>query len=146
MRHRLLTCLKSTVMRKELEARLKADFPALFRLGCTCDIGDGWEPLFRRLCVDLQIHKQLAFSQLKEKWGALRVYTTGGAGVRERLAEAESESLGTCEKCGEDGRLAATSSGWQFVTCQECLDLRIADGHTASWVEDGATEESESSS
>ncbi|KAJ7490541.1 hypothetical protein FB451DRAFT_621506 [Mycena latifolia] len=122
-------------MREDLEARLKADFPALFELGCSCDIGDGWEPLLRRLCVDLQSKPKLRFTQIKEKFGGLRAYMQGDGSIYERVAEAAEESFRTCEKCGEDGRLAATDSGgWYFTTCQECMDLLMANGRMAHWV------------
>lgn len=123
-------------MRDELENRLKADFPALFKQRCSCDIGDGWEPLLRRLCVDIQHEKDLSFSQIKEKFGGLRAYTDGGSDEAfERVDKAEEESFWTCEQCGKDGQLASTASGWLFTACQECLDLHNANGRGCTWVE-----------
>ncbi|KAJ7490537.1 hypothetical protein FB451DRAFT_1389316 [Mycena latifolia] len=119
-------------MRTDLEARLKADFPALFELGCSCNIGDGWELILRRLCVDLQSKPKLRFTQINEKYAGLRAYTTGDGNIDDRVSEAEDESFNTCEKCGEDGRLAETDPDeWYFTTCQECLDLMMANGRMA---------------
>ncbi|KAJ6622585.1 hypothetical protein B0H10DRAFT_891350 [Mycena sp. CBHHK59/15] len=60
--------------KNELEERLNADFPYLFADGCSCDIGDSWEPLLRRLCVDLKPKTKLRFIYIKEKFGGLRAY------------------------------------------------------------------------
>ncbi|KAJ7506748.1 ribonuclease H-like domain-containing protein [Mycena galericulata] len=121
-------------MRPELEERLKNDFPTLFKLDCSCDIGNGWEPLLRRLCADIQHENGLSFTQIKEKFGGLRVYTTAASDkVHKRVEEAAEESFTTCEKCGEDGHLAETLSGWTFVMCQECLDFKIANGQMCRW-------------
>jgi hypothetical protein len=122
-------------MREELEERLKAEYPILFELGCSCDIDDGWEALLRRLCEDIHHEKTVKFTQIKEKFGGLRAYTTAcSKEIDERLQEAEIESFWTCEKCGEDGQLASTTSGWLFTACQDCLDLRKANGTRCDWV------------
>ncbi|KAJ7820274.1 hypothetical protein B0H13DRAFT_2130455 [Mycena leptocephala] len=122
-------------MREELEARLKSDFPTLFQGGCSCDIDDGWEPLLRRLCADIHHNKTLRFVQIKEKFGGLRAYTSGATSddVYKRVHEAEAESFWTCERCGKDGQLAKTESGYSFTACQECLDLDIANGRRCAW-------------
>ncbi|KAJ6585499.1 hypothetical protein B0H19DRAFT_422205 [Mycena capillaripes] len=121
-------------MREELEERMKADFPALFKLGCSCDIDDGWEPLLRRLCVDIQHEKTARFTQIKEKFGGLRAYTSACSDeVSKRVHKAEEESFWTCEQCGKDGQLASTTSGWLLTCCQECLDLRTANGRRCTW-------------
>ncbi|KAJ7456979.1 hypothetical protein FB451DRAFT_1183498 [Mycena latifolia] len=125
-------------LRADLEDRLTADFPVLFKLGCSCDIGDGWEPILRRLCVDLEPHKKLRFEQIKEKMGGLRVYTTAHRQynvIQDRVNQAEDESFRTCETCGADGRMAATEHGWLFTTCQACLDREVANGRKAGWDE-----------
>ncbi|KAJ7606568.1 hypothetical protein DFH06DRAFT_1251066 [Mycena polygramma] len=124
-----------SAMRKELQRRLQADYPTLFEEGCNCDrVGDGWEPILRRLCADLHHNKTVNFVQIKEKFGGLRVYTdTWDTEVEKRLDEAEDESFLTCEDCGKDGRLASTESGWQFTACQDCLDREIATGRSCSY-------------
>ncbi|KAF7364777.1 hypothetical protein MVEN_00347600 [Mycena venus] len=132
---RYLSSSVPALMREELEQRLKADFPTLFELGCSCDIDDGWEPLLRRLCVDIHHEKTLHFMQIKEKFGGLRAYTNGCSDeVMKRVDAAEEESFWTCERCGKDGQLASANSGWLFTTCQDCLDLRIANGRSCTWV------------
>lgn len=122
---------------RALESQLKADFPTLFELGCSCDIADGWMPILRRLCDDLQHQKELRFTQIKEKFGGLRIYTSGSLNmeVYKRLNAAEEEAFKTCERCGDEGRLARTDSGWQFTTCQLCLDGQKANGRRCDWAE-----------
>jgi hypothetical protein len=51
------------------------------------------------------------FSQIKEKYGSIRVYWDGelspeaGAQVEEAIALAEARSSTSCEVCGEEGQL-----------------------------------------
>ncbi|KAJ7740224.1 hypothetical protein DFH07DRAFT_68751 [Mycena maculata] len=128
-------------MNPVLAMRLKKDFPALFRPGISCDILDGWEPILRRLCVDLQHEKDLAFTQVKEKYGGLRVYTTWSTKqLEKRLEAAEAESFETCETCGKDGQMRTTRAnsgdGWMFVACQGCFDLAVAKGSAEPESED----------
>jgi hypothetical protein len=119
-------------MRKELETKLREDFPTLFNeLQDPCCIDDGWELLLRRLCRDIQHDKTVRFKQIKEKYGGLRAYTTGGtAEIDEKVDQAEEESFQTFESCGKKGELAATASGWDFTACQGCFDL--ANGVTSA--------------
>lgn len=79
-------------MKEHLESALVRDFPAVFagrdreraaarRGACFgpmafgCDVGDGWEPVIRRMCARLSALAVVPrLSQVKEKWGLLRVY------------------------------------------------------------------------
>lgn len=69
-----------------------------------------------------EFHKpptQLVFTQIKEKFGTLRVYSSGGdefcSGV---IAMAESMSAITCEDCGVPGK--AREGGWIRTLCDSC--------------------------
>jgi hypothetical protein len=110
-------------MRADLDEALVRDFPALYRdrHGDTretrmCDgfPGDGWEPLIRRMSEKIEpfcVGTDLRAAQVKEKWGALRVYMESGGPipdeVRAAIDEAEGESRRTCGSCGGvDGHAA----------------------------------------
>lgn len=82
-------------MRTELQQALVKDFPRVSRdwggdPRVTCmafgfDVGDGWEPIIRRMCACMEALAVVPrLEQVKEKWGLLRVYASGGAtgGVR----------------------------------------------------------------
>ena len=62
---------------------------------------------------------QLQFTQVKEKYGTLRIYTNYTddyiSGV---IVMAENMSGSTCEVCGVPGRL--TGKGWYSTLCKRC--------------------------
>jgi hypothetical protein len=104
-------------MRNDLKVRLKGEFPAFFRdlygppqetcmhRGCEC--GDGWFEIVRALCLRLQADIKarpeidLRLTQVKEKFGLLRVYCEGGDDrVMAIIREAQDASAEACEECG----------------------------------------------
>ena len=59
------------------------------------------------------------FDQIKEKFGGLRVYFTGGDDYIEGLVGmAECWSYRTCESCGEKGE--PNKGGWIVTLCDNC--------------------------
>ena len=57
-------------------------------------------------------------SQVKEKFGTLRFYYSGGDDYISGLVSmAESMSAATCEECGKPGR--TNSGGWLRTLCEE---------------------------
>ena len=59
------------------------------------------------------------FDQIKEKFGGLRVYFTGGDDYIEGLVSmAEAWSYKTCEVCGERGK--PNKGGWIVTLCDNC--------------------------
>lgn len=61
---------------------------------------------------------QLVADQIKEKFGTLRFYTTGGDEYTNGVVRmAESLSCVTCEVCGKPGM--TTGKGWIKTTCEE---------------------------
>lgn len=61
-------------------------------------------------------------SQVKEKYGGLRFYTTGTTPeVEQAIDEAEEECSKTCEDCGKVGELCI-NGGWYRTLCEECVD------------------------
>lgn len=136
-------------MNKEHDEALCRDFPEIFRdrladmrttamyWGFEC--GDGWEWLIRYLCkrvqsyLDLNPHlkvPQVVATQVKEKYGTLRFYFTGGNEYIEGMVSfAEHLSGYICEKCGSTEHVGHTQ-GWISTLCRKC-----AEGND-NWVED----------
>ena len=116
-------------MTPALEAKLVADFPGLFRdygkpaavscmaFGCEC--GDGWEPLLRSLFKSLSA--DCVLSQVKEKFGGLRVYTWGATDQDQDFIDfAEKQSYTICEFCGKPGK--PNDRGWIITLCDYCRE------------------------
>lgn len=121
-------------MKKELDDKLCADFPKLYKnrngnpaetamyWGFEC--GNGWESIIRKLSERLTKLSELekvdvVATQVKEKFGTLRFYTNVETDLMSaciELAEAQSESI--CEVCGEIGRLVGES--WVKTLCEKC--------------------------
>lgn len=131
-------------MNEELENKLYEDFPALFEnrhksaaescmyWGVAC--GDGWYDLIHDLCSLIQNGESNArsrlkyenkdpnefipvkFDQIKEKFGGLRVYYSGGNDyIRGAISMAEVMSYKICEVCGNKGY--PDKNGWISTLC-----------------------------
>jgi|688.fasta_scaffold202586_4 hypothetical protein len=110
--------------------------------GCECSIG--WYDILSSLCrmisqYEKNISERIAirnkyqkpndesdlnyepvkFDQVKEKFGGLRVYFSGGDDYIEGLVSmAESFSYKICEVCGERGK--PNKGGWIVTLCDKC--------------------------
>lgn len=113
-----------------------ADFPGAAQGSPECDAG--WRDLLDRMCVRIRPTIQadggaFKFSQIKEKYGTLRVYWDGrlspdaDAHVEEAIALAEARSAATCEVCGEEGRLR--EGAWLTTRCEAHSEGRPAVEH-----------------
>ena len=93
---------------------------------CMCwgfECGDGWFQILNQLMGNIQHHidwqnrekevvRQVTLDQVKEKFGTLRFYYSGGDDtIRGMVTMAESMSSVTCEECGKPG----TSTGGSRV-------------------------------
>lgn len=109
-----------------------------------CDCGSGWYDIISTLCWMITQHEKskqwhkkylekndpekfkelpeyfpVRFDQIKEKFGGLRVYFSGGDEYVEGLVGmAESFSYKTCEVCGNRGK--PNEGGWITTLCDEC--------------------------
>jgi hypothetical protein len=92
-----------------------------------CDFG--WRGLLDRACLGiravLQAHGgSFRFTQIKEKYGGLRIYFDGvlspeaTALVEEAIDLAEARAACTCERCGQPGRLF-NRGDWLATACAE---------------------------
>ena len=121
-------------MSKDYEAfvkHLEETYPNMFsqRYGGIA-VGTGWWPIIETLCANIQSHtdwwnknhetrpvvEQVVVEQIKEKFGGLRFYYSGGddtvAGMV-RMAEAWADIA--CEECGAAGK--RRSGGWIRTLC-----------------------------
>jgi hypothetical protein len=106
-----------------------------------CEIGMGWYDIMHSICWKIKNHEEnivwqtefkqktdpeyksdyipVKFDQIKEKFGGLRVYFSGGDDYIEGLVSmAESFSYKICESCGERG--SPNKGGWISTLCDEC--------------------------
>jgi hypothetical protein len=126
-------------MREELDKQLCEKYPKIFvnrdkdmkescmYWGFSC--GDGWYDLIDTLCENIQSYidnnssetrviSQLTADQVKEKYGTLRFYTSGGDTLIDGMIWfAESMSGRICESCGKPGKLR--NDGWLVTLCDE---------------------------
>lgn len=113
----------------EIEQSLYAQYPRLFRhreskgspmcFGCEC--GEGWLEIIKAVCrlIDGR-DSDPAFTQIKEKWGTLRIYhdSADDPFVDGVIRMAEEMSSHTCERCGHPGR--GRGGGWLVTLCDSC--------------------------
>lgn len=102
-------------------AELQIKHASLFALRCASFCPQGWIPLLRRLCEQLEERcPETRFVQIKEKFGELRVYTEGSDDEADRLIDAaESVSRTTCEVCGGLATQHVSPSGWISTLCED---------------------------
>ena len=125
-------------MKQELDALLCEKYPKMMvnrnrsmmettmYWGFEC--GDGWFNILDQLMGNIQHHidwrnrkgeivTQVTVDQVKEKFGTLRFYYTGGDDYIDGLVSmAESMSGVTCETCGNPGK--STGGGWIKTVCE----------------------------
>lgn len=133
-------------MTPELQNKLFEKYPKIFRQKdlpmdqtCMCwgiDTGDGWYNIIDTLCGQIQWHIKHNLNegedpevvnveavQVKEKYGGLRFYYSGGNDFISGLVYmAEGMSEKSCEECGAPG----TSDGgrWVVTLCKPCHAAR----------------------
>jgi hypothetical protein len=96
-------------------------------------VGKGWWQIIESLCVNIQDHvnwrnehkekynrgegcQPVVVDQIKEKFGGLRFYYTGGDDTVDGMVRmAESWAASSCEVCGVPGKLR--SGGWMRTLC-----------------------------
>ena len=108
------------------------------------EAGNGWYELISSVCWRVSQHEKniehriryrtaneksndqsdldyipVKFDQVKEKYGGLRVYYSGGDDyVRGVVSMAEEYSYKVCEKCGNAGKV--NKGGWITTLCENC--------------------------
>ena len=117
-------------MTPEVEQELYDAYPVLFAdreskgscmvYGCEC--GDGWAEILRSLCRLIADRGcDYRFSQVKEKFGLLRIYGYGGDDyIAGAVARTEAVSGSVCERCGARG--SVRGKGWLVTLCDQCSE------------------------
>jgi hypothetical protein len=105
---------------------------------CMCwgfECGDGWFNILNMLMGNIQHHidwknrteevvAQVTLDQVKEKFGTLRFYYSGGDDYISGLVSmAESMSGVTCESCGNPAGVQ-NNGGWMRAICDPCETKR----------------------
>ena len=91
-------------------------------------VGAGWHRLIIKLVEDLfEMGWDGKVNQVKEKFGGLRFYIDYQGkpvhqGIRDRITEAEVESMVVCEYCGRPGK--ERGGGWIKTLCVGCYAIR----------------------
>ncbi len=125
-------------MKPELEQKLKNAYPNLTEYLPlqghieSFEHDDGWFALSDSLCSELNKLEKIKLEQVKEKFGALRVYyclsdDTKKEEVEELRNQAdaiiskyEEKSLVTCHSCGSISGTLTNLGSWMVVLCDEC--------------------------
>jgi hypothetical protein len=134
-------------MRKELDELLCEKYPKMMVnrnkdmtetamcWGFAC--GDGWYNILNQLMGNIQHHldwksrngevvPQVTLDQVKEKFGTLRFYYTGGDDIIDGMVRmAEAMSGCTCEFCGNPAE--RKGGGWVRTICDPCEEKRQTD-------------------
>lgn len=92
------------------------------------ECNSGWFDLIDILCRKIQSRvdrlslEQVVALQVKEKFGGLRFYCSGGDDVIDAYVEiAESFSYKICESCGAPGQ-QKTVRRWVHTSCDPCFE------------------------
>ena len=133
-----LQIFKPIDARKIEEERILKKYPQIFRQKdlsmketCMCwglEIGLGWMPLVDCLCGMIQAYinhnklPQLEAVQVKEKFGGLRFYVSGGIDnyIDGMIELAGDLSYFICEDCGTMRNVSRNIKGWVRTLCPEC--------------------------
>jgi len=155
---------RASVNLADLTQRYPSQFHGAYRERCW---PDGWQHLVERVCqqVERLALEDFRWLQIKEKYGGLRLYPTGGrhrvdlisdsgvASLRSRghsdphspraqpdkaIAEAEAESRRTCMRCGRAGATREVA-GLILTLCDADLARYEHDLHVDDAVNYGAT-------
>lgn len=119
-------------MTKELNDQLYEKYPDLLEgykksprescLAFGCEHGDGWYWLIDNLLEFIKASKQeVKVDQIKEKFGGLRFYYSGGdLRIDGAVSLAEIMSYNICENCGSTDDVSQTT-GWIKSLCKKCI-------------------------
>jgi hypothetical protein len=127
-------------MKKELQEKLYKKYPSLFaqrklKMSETCMCwgictGDGWYKLIDKCCSSIVTYckkkgiEYPEFTQVKEKFGTLRIYTNGVDNTIDSIISlAERVSAKTCECCGKPGKMS--KGNWKEVLCGNCRQEKM---------------------
>ena len=83
-------------------------------------VDEGWKPLMRGL---QELAGDVILIQVKEKFGALRIYWKGeDVKFQDYVNVVSRVSAHTCEVCGKPGSIGEIKKGWFKAVCDEHLE------------------------
>ena len=103
------------------------------------ECGEGWKDIYQPIIDFVTKYNELynpdsviEITQIKEKFGGLRVYW-GGENVpqavqnelTDMICKAENKAYCTCEICGSTERVGITVDGWYTTLCQKCIETAV---------------------
>jgi hypothetical protein len=92
------------------------------------ECGNGWNDLIYDLCKEIEKTDALMscrFTQIKEKWGLLRVYINyGDDKIYDLIYEYEKKSSKICELCGEKAKTRSIHR-WLTTLCDKHYKERL---------------------
>ena len=100
----------------------------LMAFGFDCD--EGWHPMIYELLDKIQAivdenpeYEDLRVTQIKEKYGGLRVYLNfDPPEISDMIDEYEEKSYETCEICGAKGK-TREDRRWYKTLCDDCFQM-----------------------
>lgn len=122
------------------ENRHKTPMESCMSFGVGCNLG--WYNIISNVCFEIDQHEKnvtnekgfaynkdyqkVKFDQIKEKFGGLRIYYSGGDEyIRGVIHMAESMSYFVCEDCGNKGK--PNKGGWISTLCDGCRTKNDSD-------------------
>lgn len=91
--------------------------PFTLNMATAC-VGKGWYNLVKE-AYDACSRYNVTILQVKEKFGGLRIYISGGNTTTDEIIDlVERISLKTCENCGNPGK--PRGGGWIRTLCDNC--------------------------
>lgn len=112
-------------MNKENTLEIIKTAPSIYGEDFYFECDDGWFKLLLDLSLELSRFKYLKITQLKEKFGSLRVYFTNvdyeansSKLIEQIISKYENISTDICEVCGNPGKLI-NNHGWYKTVCEE---------------------------
>lgn len=106
--------------------KLITKYPSFFYPKFYFECGVGWYDILEDFFKMLTNQKlKVKMSQIKEKYGALRIYIEGTTNtaeyniLKELVNETELKSIETCEFCGKKGKIR-NDNGWYRCRCKHC--------------------------
>jgi hypothetical protein len=131
-------------MNKFLQTSLFEKYPDFFKghklsskescLARGLECQDGWFDLIKSACAVIEHYNkererlsgempQFEFTQVKEKFGGLRMYCSGSDDyIRGVIDLAETLSYKVCEITGKPGKVCISETGWYKTLCQEKME------------------------
>jgi hypothetical protein len=106
------------------------------RAGVEIECYSGWNSLIEPLVEYVEKYNEnkaedekIVITQIKEKFGGLRFYANNITDeLRDKIAEAESDSYNVCEFCGTRKNVGHTSD-WIITCCKDCAKKYVEKKH-----------------